>query len=101
MFDIYVQVSATKKISVDDSKITNNVDTKSVDIPKLQNEPKPAKLTEARNGNLETRRPSGSLADIIPDWPTLKPFKVVPMKKVKFDKRFDKMNSGMLIRIKF
>ena len=83
---MYVQVAVTKKISVDDKPLTNNVDPNSVDLAKPPNEPKPAKEPEAPYGNLETRRASGSLADIIPDWPTLKPFKKATMKKVKFKK---------------
>ena len=69
---------------VDGTKNKDYIDTNDAEISKPQNDIKQKTFSEPENGNLENRRGS-LLAEIIPDWPTLKPFTIPPKKKVKFE----------------
>ena len=92
---VYIQVFATKKICVDGTKNKDYIDTNDAEISK-PNDIKQTQFSEPTNGNSENRRGS-LLSEIIPDWPTLKPFQIPQKKKVTFEKYFIKLVNGMSI----
>ena len=92
---VYIQVFATKKICVDGTKNKDYIDTNDEEISK-PNDIKQTQFSEPTNGNSENRRGS-LLSEIIPDWPTLKPFQIPQKKKVTFEKYFIELLNGMSI----
>ena len=83
---IFVQVPTTLN-TTEHMKISHSDGPKMEEYTKSVNDKDTISITELQNEHFsESRRPSGSLSDIIPDWPTLKPFKIPTAKKVKFKK---------------